>query len=369
MLGNNSIVTARKALSIFVSARGGPGAQNLRPSGKAGTAVSYGAAAGTLNFYRSRPHGSARVAKGVKTTTRDVRKHALTRPSERVFALQDDGKPQSDLHFWPCVALLLMLSIISEAYGQAPTPTPTLISFTSGDLVLKGFIWKPEGEGPFPSILWNHGSERLPGPVDTVAPEFVRHGYVFFVPHRRGQGRSPGTYIMDQLNEATSPEQRSGLLVTLNEAHFQDQISALAFLKAQPYVDPIRLFVMGASFGGIQTILAVEHGGYRAAVDCSGAAQTWKASSDIRSRLIAAARHAKMPVFLFQAKNDYELSPNRILSEAIRTSGNTVESKVYPAFGSTAQDGHTFCWRGTKTWAPDVLEFIKANMKSLQPTR
>jgi len=30
------------------------------------------------------------------------------------------------------------------------------------------------------------------------------------------------------------------------------------------------------------------------------------------------------------------------------------------AFGFTAQDPHNFCRRGTKTWDPDVLEFIKS---------
>ena len=74
--------------------------------------------------------------------------------------------------------------------------------FPSGDLALKGFVWKPEGPGPFQAIVWNHGSEKLPGTVDSIGPYFVSRGYTFLVPHRRGQGRSPGAYIMDQLNAA-----------------------------------------------------------------------------------------------------------------------------------------------------------------------
>jgi len=111
------------------------------------------------------------------------------------------------------------------------------------------------------------------------------------VPHRRGQGQSAGTYIMDQLNAAISPEQRSRMLVALNEVHLQDQLAALAYLRSLPYVDQNRLVVMGASFGGIQTMLAVERrSGYRVAIDCSGAAQTWRGSPDLRARLMAAAR-------------------------------------------------------------------------------
>src|ERR1700739_3646402 len=93
---------------------------------------------------------------------------------------------------------------------------------------------------------------------------------------------------MDQLNAAISPEQRSQRLVALMEVQFQDQLAALAHLRRRPYVDQNRLVVMGASFGGIQTMLAVERtSGYRVAVDCSGAAQTWRGSPDLRARLMA----------------------------------------------------------------------------------
>jgi carboxymethylenebutenolidase len=162
---------------------------------------------------------------------------------------------------------LLTIALVITApigHGLAQGAKPELITFTSGDLALKGFVWKPEGPGPFPAIVWNHGSERLPGTVDSVAPYFVNRGYIFFVLHRRGQGRSPGAYIMDQLNAAISPEQRSRMLVSLNEVHLQDQLAALTYLKSLPYVDQNRLVVMGASFGGIQTLLAVERrSGYR----------------------------------------------------------------------------------------------------------
>ena len=239
-----------------------------------------------------------------------------------------------------------------------------MITFTSGDLALKGFVWKPEEPGPFPAIVWNHGSEKLPGTVSSVAPYFVSRGYVFFVPHRRGQGRSPGPYIMDQLNSAGSPEQRSRMLVALTELHLQDQLAALAYLRSLPYVDQNRLVVMGASFGGIQTMLAVERrSGYRVAVSCSAAAMTWRESPDLRARLTAAASKATIPVFFLQAENDYDLMPNRVLSEEVRKTGKSVETKIYPAFGFGPRDGHSFCWRGMNIWGPDVLKFIEANLK------
>jgi carboxymethylenebutenolidase len=260
-----------------------------------------------------------------------------------------------------CLALAL-LPAIEPASGQVPRPE--LIGFKSGNLELKGFVWKPSGEGPFPVLLWNHGSGKQVGPLDTVAPYFVEKGYVFFVPHRRGQGRSPGRYIMDEIDQAGSRDERHKAAIDLHETHFEDQLAALQYLQALPFVDKNRIGVMGCSFGGIQTMLAVERGpGYRAAVNFSGAAETWRGSSDLRARLIAAARKATMPVFFLQAENDHDLTPNRVLSEEVRKAGKPVEAKVYPPFGSGPREGHSFCVRGTEIWGPDVLKFIEMHLK------
>jgi hypothetical protein len=52
---------------------------------------------------------------------------------------------------------------------------------------------------------------------------------------------------------------------------------ALAYLRSLTDFDQNRLAVVEASFGGIQTMLAVERrSGYRVAVGCSAAAQTWR---------------------------------------------------------------------------------------------
>jgi hypothetical protein len=63
---------------------------------------------------------------------------------------------------WRAVFLgLLTIALVIVApigHGRAQGAKPELITFTSGDLALKGFIWKPEGPGPFPAIVWNHGS-------------------------------------------------------------------------------------------------------------------------------------------------------------------------------------------------------------------
>ena len=90
-----------------------------------------------------------------------------------------------------------------RALPPAPTAAaplrPELVAFPSGALTLHGFLWRPAGAGPFPAIVFNHGSEKLPGAKSDQAAFFVPHGFVLFVPHRRGQGRSADAapYIRD----------------------------------------------------------------------------------------------------------------------------------------------------------------------------
>src|SRR5215813_4907203 len=148
---------------------------------------------------------------------------------------------------------------------------PELVSFPSGDLTLHGFLYKPEGAGPFPAIIWNHGSEKLPGQQPDLARFYTSKGFVFFLPHRHGQGRSPGAYIEDLIEKYAATEKNRTLvdkqMVKLQEEYNQDIVAAVEWLKGQSFVDQQRLVMSGCSYGGIQTILAAEKGlGVRAFV-------------------------------------------------------------------------------------------------------
>src|SRR5262245_6951674 len=92
------------------------------------------------------------------------------------------------------------------------TDSVRLVSFPSGDLTLRGFLYKPEGDGPFPAIIWNHGSEKLPGRQPELARFYTKQGFVFFLPHRRGHGRSPGDYIQDIIEKYKATEKNQTLV-------------------------------------------------------------------------------------------------------------------------------------------------------------
>src|SRR5579859_7702194 len=177
---------------------------------------------------------------------------------------------------WPIYSWLLVTVVIvsltaAPVAAQAEPgqlPTAQEVTFPSGDLLLHGRLFVPDGPGPFPAILWNHGSERYPGPyLPALARPFVAAGYVFFAPFRRGQGTSPGPYIVDQV-QAAPPAQRNALTVHLLETEqLDDQLAGFAYLQSLPTVDAARIAVMGGSYGGIQALLGAEaNPGYVAAV-------------------------------------------------------------------------------------------------------
>src|ERR1700724_104658 len=261
----------------------------------------------------------------------------------------------------PLAFLLLLLPSPAVPAGAE------VVSFPSGKLMLQGILFKPEGTGPFPAVVYNHGS--APGMLSEQAfaalgPVFADHGWVFFGPYRRGQGRSAsaGPYIGDEIAAAT---RKGGIaagaatMVRLLETdHLNDQLAALAWLRAQRFVEPHRIAVAGTSFGGIEAVLGAERASYCAAIDAAGGAQRCGAAPDVRALMARAVRHSRAPLFFFQPANDYELSPSRALSAAMKEAGKEFEIKIYPPFGKSAPDGHSFGYFGSSVWGVDVFHVL-----------
>jgi carboxymethylenebutenolidase len=258
-----------------------------------------------------------------------------------------------------CGLLLFALALeISVAQSK-----PEEVVFPGGGRELHGFLWKPEGPGPFRAIVWNHGSEKLPGSQPALAQFYTAHSYVFFVPHRRGQGRSPGDYIQDLIAQSP-PSERARRMVELQQAEVDDVIAGLNYLRARPFVDPASIAISGCSYGGIQTLLTGEHDwGVKALVPFAPGAMSWEQNVALQDRLVRAVHLAKAPVFLIQAENDYSLAPSRVLREEANKKKKDFQSKIYPAFGSSHQDGHWgFCSSATDVWGNDVLAFLETHM-------
>jgi len=248
------------------------------------------------------------------------------------------------------------------------------VTFRSGDLTLAGYIYKPTGGGPFPAVLWNHGSEPDPGAgaqFDSVAAIFVPAGFVVFAPMRRGHSDSQGEYIRDAIqNESSVRGPAAGMELgarLLETQQVDDQLAGLAYLKQQAFVDTTRLVVAGCSFGGIQTLFgAARHVGYRAAVAISPAALSWNNSPDLRERLQRAAAQIEIPTFVIQPAQDASLAPARVLGPILARRNASNQVKVYPPVGPEAQQKHCFGGApGMHIWGPDAVDFCKAALREV----
>jgi carboxymethylenebutenolidase len=290
------------------------------------------------------------------------------------------------------------------------------VSFSSEGKTLHGVLFRPEGDGPFPALLYNHGS--APGMLssqafDQIGPRFVEHGWVFFAPYRRGQGSSAdaGPFIgkaiadvqmeraLDSLPLVLIPfglvaaamlfllrrrpvwirsvsavavavlavaalalvgmNARAAATVQLLETdHLADHVAAQQWLQAQHFVRKDGIATGGNSFGGIITLLGTERIRYCAAFDAAGGAQAWQAMAPLRERMRQAVRNARAPILFLQAGNDYSVEPSRALLAELRRAGKAGEMKLYPPFGDSTEDGHAFAWRGSSVWADDVFRFL-----------
>jgi carboxymethylenebutenolidase len=278
------------------------------------------------------------------------------------------------------LAFLFALTSVALATDQSISIVHKTVVVPNGKLRLKAFFWKPSGPGPFPAVLFCHGSggddanhtAGLPitEAAERLAPFFLKHGYAFLYLFRRGQGLSAdqGLFIQDilQREEATKgKEARQHLQFTLSTTdHLEDVMAGLSFLKAAPAIDAKRIAIAGHSFGGQLALLAAERDNtVRGAVTFAAAANSWERSRELRDRLLAAADKATAPIMLIQAANDYSIVPGHELADELEHRHKPHLLKIYPPVGRTSEDGHNFVYLAISQWENDVFGFLDQQVK------
>jgi dienelactone hydrolase len=260
------------------------------------------------------------------------------------------------------VVLLFLLGVLPAAAQTAPAYET--VYFPSGKLKIEGYVYRPAGDGPFPAVIYNHGSragfDREERPMAFVGQALVPAGYVVFVVERRGYGKSDGATMTDEVGG-----ERGMRYVSRLSEEAEDVLAATDYLKQQPYVDRERVGIMGWSLGGIMTVLATSRrSDYCAAIDQAAGALSWNGSPELRAKLKDAAGKIHVPLLSMVAENDATTDAMKAIDHALPKK-TPHQAKVYPAFhprqpSPRVADGHmVFSREGVEVWKADVLAWLE----------
>lgn len=228
---------------------------------------------------------------------------------------------------------------------------------------LESTIFRPEGPGPFPLAVINHGltlgNARFQARYRSIVAsrELVRRGYVVALPMRLGFARSSGRYDESGCNVAANGELQADSLR-----------AALKYFVAQPYVDGTRIVLLGQSHGGL-TVLALGAQGFpgvRGFVNFAGGLRVsghscfnWQ--DNLVRALAGWGRETKLPSLWFYGENDSYFEPGlvRRMHEAYTAGGGNARLVAYGPFKSDAHG--TFGDRdGLAIWWPETERFLES---------
>ncbi len=261
---------------------------------------------------------------------------------------------------------MLLVAGLAQAQEQvAPDPalnesvemvsTPGLLGVR-----LETTFFKPDGTGPFPVVVINHGKQLgnvyFQGryrPLHAVR-YFMQRGYAVVVPMRSGFSKSGGSYIGGGCNVESN-----------GRIQARDVQFVLDHVLRQPWADPQRILMVGQSHGGWTSLAfgTLQYPGLRGLVNFAGGLRqetcaAWEAN--LARAAAAYARQTSLPSVWFYGDNDSYFSPEvfRPMHAQYVAAGGQAQLVAFGRFGS---DAHSLfaSGAGRRIWEPVVTEFLK----------
>jgi dienelactone hydrolase len=225
---------------------------------------------------------------------------------------------------------------------------------------LETTVYKPDGDGPFPLVVINHGKAYGDSRFQSryrpalAARWFMQRGYVVVVPMRQGFSKSSGSYIGGGCNVESN-----------GRAQAEDVKAVLDYFVAQPYVDKTRMLVMGQSHGGWTTLAlgTRSYPGVKGLVNFAGGLRQENCSAwegVLASAAGSYGNETTLPSLWFYGDNDsyFTVATWKSMFERYTASGG--KARVV-AFGTFGGDSHAMF--GSRTgqgiWQPEVNAFLE----------
>ncbi|MDE2397533.1 MAG: dipeptidyl aminopeptidase [Burkholderiales bacterium] len=161
--------------------------------------------------------------------------------------------------------------LLRIARDQVRTPTVEHVKLPGAgrfgsDLEMAVQVFKPEGNGPFPVVLFSHGRApdaadraKLAHPVSANQVRYwLEHGIALVAPIRPGYGITGGPDAELTSTHFDTSGHCSGhpdFHITANAA-VKTVVATLAWLRDQPWADKHHVLLVGQSVGGLTTVAA-----------------------------------------------------------------------------------------------------------------
>ena len=126
------------------------------------------------------------------------------------------------------------------------------VQFRSDAFTIQAFLSKPiTAAAQMPTVLLLHEWWGLNDQIRDIARRCSQEGYVALV---------PDLYARLGSKVATTPQEAANLMNALSsQAVLRDLNAATRYLKTQPFVDPLRIGVVGFSMGGTFALIQAAH--------------------------------------------------------------------------------------------------------------
>ncbi len=187
----------------------------------------------------------------------------LRNGSTLVLRLREDGDMEMSLWSAAAIKQLMSFGVLTQkpfAYSRTVERVPTPWVEVGHAQTLEMVVYRPPGKGPFPTLVFNHGSTGegdkpewfvLTWTSTEVGRFFADQGWQVVFPQRRGRGKSDGLY-----DEGFEPDRsryacKAELSLPGLERAMSDLDAVMAYLRTRPDVDMQRLLIGGVSRGGI----------------------------------------------------------------------------------------------------------------------